>query len=302
MTLSVVVTVVEGGAALEACLSALTCQHDPPALEILVPYDDTAGGAASIAPRYPQVTFLPMGPVETAADARTARGQHELFDRRRAHGLRAVSGDVVAILEDRGVPTADWARTIARLHAECPWAVIGGSVGNAVDRPMNWAMFFCDFSRYQAPFEAGPAKWVTDVNVSYKRAAIERVRDLWQERYHEPVVHDALRAAGETLYLTPDFSVNEQRSPVAMADALRERIAWGRLFGATRSRGMGPVARLLYLAASPLIPLVLLARLTRAQWRKGTHVARFLRVSPRVALLLLAWSVGEAIGYASARP
>jgi hypothetical protein len=301
VSLSVVITIVEGGAALTRCLTALADQVDPPALEILVPWDDSLRGMETIAARFPRCTFLAMGRVQTGSEPSGPRGQHELFDRRRSRGLAAATGEIVAILEDRGIPTPDWAHTIVRLHQTLGHAVIGGAVENGIDRYWNWAVFFCDFTRYQRPFTAGPAQWVTDVNVSYKRRAIQATEPLWRDRYHEPIVHGALVTAGETLYLTPELVVHQMRTQNAPGALLRERLQWGRLFGYTRVRSEGPIRRFAYLATSPLIPAVLFVRQARLQWGKG-HFGRFASVSPAVALLHCTWSLGEAIGYLTGRP
>ncbi len=299
--LSVVITIVEGGRAVERCLAALAGQADAPPMEVLVPYDESARSTADLGSCYPAVRFLAMGTVPTAASAASPRGQHELFDKRRSVGLAAATGDVVAILEDRGVPTPDWARLVMRLHAALPHAVIGGAVENAVDRLSNWAVFFCDFSRYQRPFAAGPAAWVTDVNVSYKKRAIDATEPLWRDRYHEPVVHGALAAAGETLFLTPELVVAEERQATALAVLLRERLHWGRLFAYTRVKSAPAATRATYIVLSPLIPLVMLLRQARLQQQKG-RLGLWLKASPIIVLLLAAWGTGEAVGYVTGRP
>ncbi len=300
MKLSVVVTIVDGGDALDRCLSALSNQIEPPELEIIVPYDDTVTHLPS--DRFPRAAFVEMGHVPTESDPRSAAGQHELFDRRRARGLATASGDIVAIVEDRGVPTLEWARTVVRLHRELPHSVIGGAVENGVDRLRNWAVYFCDFGRYQPPFPPGPADWVTDVNVSYKRRALEETAELWKERYHETTVHWALQESGETLFLTPELVVEQVRGKDHLTDLLGERLHWGRLFAYTRVRASSPLRRLVLLGASPLIPTVMFLRQARLQVKKRRHLGRFVAASPGVAALLAFWGAGEAIGYLTGRP
>jgi hypothetical protein len=296
MKLSVVVAIVDGGAVLERCLDALAAQIDPPELEVIVPFDDT------VAVPKRNVRFLDMGRLETEADPRSHSGKHELIDRRRAHGLAAANGDVVALLEDRGLPTPGWARAVVRLHRELPHAVIGGAVEFAAEGLRNWAVYFCEFSRYQRPFAPGPARWITDVNVTYKRRALEQTRELWRERYHETIVHWALLESGETLFLTPELVVEEVRNSGDMIDLLEERVHWGRLFAYTRVQASGPLTRIAYLGASPLIPTVMFLRQARLQVEKRTHLAQFLAASPVVAALLACWGVGECIGYLTGKP
>ena len=58
--LTVVVTVVEGGAALERCLAALSTQADAPTMEVLVPFDDTIRAVSELAVRFPNCRFIDM--------------------------------------------------------------------------------------------------------------------------------------------------------------------------------------------------------------------------------------------------
>jgi hypothetical protein len=294
--LSVVVTIVDAGETLERCLRALASQQPPASLEVIVPYDDTVPSVPSIAARFPQVTFLPLGPVSTMLPAMSAGGQHELFDRRRAAGLARTTGGLVAILEDRGAPRPNWAAEARRLHSERPNAVIGGAIENGCDRPLNWAVYFCDFGRYQLPFEAGGRAWVSDVNVCYKRRAIDDTEPLWRGRYHEPVVHGALMRAGEVLWLSPALVVDEHRRDITLRALLRERIAWGRLFGSLRARDLPLMRRVALAALSPLLPFLLFLRHLRMQWTKRVTFGRFVAASPLVFVLLSAWSVGEMLG------
>src|SRR5262245_36869929 len=101
MRLSVVVTIVDAGDALERCLTALQRQQGSIELDVIVPWDETVAEVASITARFPAFRFPAMGAVSTARPSQSAAGQHELFDRRRATGLRAASGQLVAIVEDR---------------------------------------------------------------------------------------------------------------------------------------------------------------------------------------------------------
>lgn len=293
--LSVVVTIVDGGASLERLLNALSRQADPPPLELLVPHDATLGDLSDFQARFPTVKWLDLGQVRTERPASSAAGQHELYDRRRAAGLAAASGALVAIVEDRGAPRADWSRTAVRLHRDQAAAVIGGAIEPVRSSLINWAFWVCDFSRYGLPFPPGPARWVSDVNVTYKRTAIEATRDLWRDRYQEPVVHWALESRGEILYRSPDLVVLHQLPPQRLLPLLPQRFDWGRLFGSIRARHASVPRRLMLALASPIVPLVVLARHGRVQFRRGEGL-RFLRAMPLLLVMLTAWTVGEAWG------
>ena len=300
MRLSVVVTIVDGGAALERCLEALRSQADPPD-EVIVPWDDTVTGIGELTPLFPGVRFLALGAVATHRPAAGYAGQHELFDRRRAAGLAAATGELVAIVEDRGVPAPEWAATMRRLHRELPHQVIGGSVGLGRNGAWHWAVYLCDYGRYHPDAPAGAREYVTDINVCYKRAALDATRALWAERYHETTVQWALRREGATLWFDPSARVDQVRDDLSLGRLVGERVAWGRLFAATRARESTLPGRLLHAAASPLLPAVLLLRLARTQWAFPRTRGRMLAALPRAAVLLAAWSTGELMGYLTAR-
>lgn len=298
--LSVVVTVVAGGHAVAALLDALTVQVEPPPMEILVPFDQSIADVALLAGRFPSVRFLDLGQIGTTHPIMSAAGQHELYDRRRSAALSAARGELVAILEDRGIPRPDWARTAVTLH-RAPWAVIGGAIDPAPCTPLGWALYVCDYSRYGRPFESRAVEWVSDVNVVYKRRAIESTRAIWNERFHEPLVHWDLLKRGETLYLAAELVVVHHREPGTLARTLAERFHWGRLFGHIRAREIGTGRRLALIAAAPLIPAVVLVRHCRIQLKQGRG-GQVLRAVPLIGLLLGAWAAGELWGYVTRRP
>jgi hypothetical protein len=270
-------------------------------MEIIVPWDDSLEGMAGQAAPYPQVRFLPLGTLTTEKPKLSPAGQHELFDRRRAAGLSAATGELVAILEDRSVPRRDWARRAASAHESAPYNVIGGAIENGLDRLLNWAVYYCDFGRYQLPFFPGPRSYVSDVNVCYKRAALDRTRTLWASGYHETTVHWAMRRAGEVLWLDPSMVVDQVREDLTLAGLLRERVAWGRLFAFTRARESSLGRRLLHSLVTPALPFLLYWRLLRDQLGKRVTVGRFVTATPAVFLLLVAWSLGELAGYLTGR-
>lgn len=295
--LSVVVTVVDGGAALRRCLTALASQRAPVPDEIIVPWDDTVAGIADLEAAFPTVVFLPMGDIATRRASSTDAAQHELIDRRRSAGLARARGDVIGMLEDRGIPRPDWARQVAAQHARWPYAVIGGAVENGRAALLNRAVYYCDFVRYGLPFEPGLRAYVSDVNVSYKRAALEQIAALWREQYHETTVHWALTRAGEKLYLSDQPVVDQQRDDLSVRGLLQERYAWGRLFAHTRAREHRLSRRAVFALGTPVLPVVLLLRQARRRWASARALTDFVAATPVTLLLLAAWSLGEVVGY-----
>lgn len=300
--LSIVATIIDGGQELRAFLHALARLEDAPSLEIIVPFDDTCPEIPALRTEFPEVTFLDLGHVQTIHPVSTEAGRHELYDRRRARGLAASRGRIVAILEDRGRPRPDWARQVVRLHAQTGCPVVGGAIEcREPANALNWAFYVTDFGRYGLPFESGPAEWVSDVNVSYSRAALEEMRPLWVERYHEPILHGYLRKKGERLWLSAEMVVEHGRPPVSLGYLLAERFHWGRLFGHIRTMTIGEAERWRLILGAPLIPPLLWLRHGVIQTRKGRGV-RYLRALPHVMALTTAWTLGEVWGYVTRRP
>jgi hypothetical protein len=297
-TVSIIMTIVDGGLTLRNALTAIAASTDPPPLDVIVPFDNSVGEVATFAGEFPDVHFLAMGQVATEHPIQSDAGQHELFDQRRAAGLAAAKGDIITILEDRGQAHPDWARNVVRVHAEKPNYVIGGAVELRTPAPLlNWAVYICDFSRYGLPLPKHPVEWVTDVNVSYKRVAIEETRHLWAKKYQEPVVHWALRNTGQELIFSDDLVVEHHRHLKGrFLSVLAEKFSWGRLFGEIRVRNLGLAERLKLIAMGPIIPFVLLVRHGKTQTSKG-RFWRFLMAAPLLLILLIVWTAGEVWGY-----
>jgi hypothetical protein len=298
--LSVVVNIVDGGAALRRVLHAIASQHDPPAMQIVVPVDASIAEAAAVASSFPGVEVVELGSVSTRHSSASASGQHELYEQRRATGLRHARGALIALLEDRAAPRPDWARRLVEQHRQLPHAVIGGAVECASTDLLNWAFWACDYSRYALPFASGPRDWLSDVNVSYKRRALDATRDVWQDRYNEARLHRALADRGETLFLTNDAVVEFKAAYRSLGPLLAERVQWGRVFGAARAADLSASQRVRLLAAGPLLPVVLLLRHAATQRRLGNG-RRFARALPLVLSMLTAWTVGEVQGYFTQR-
>ena len=301
--LSVVVAIVSdttearaGVAHLAECLDALSHQTDAPTMEVVVPYHRNVDGIEETRQRYPDVVFVPVTDLNTLP---TGRGGREHHDQLRARGLAEARGEIIGLLEDHARPTERWCAEIVAAHRE-PYAAIGGAIENGVDTALNWAVYYCDFGRYQNPVPSGESPFASDANVSYKRSALEAIRHVWEDSFHETVVNGALLARGERLALSPTMIVYQRRQGLRLGAALRERFIWGRSYAASRS-GLVGSRRWLYAALSPLLAGVLTLRMASNVRRRRRHVGKFLRTLPLIVVFLMAWSLGELLGYVTSR-
>lgn len=282
---------------LAGCLEALARQVEPPSLEVLVPYHPSVAGIEDLQTRFPEVVFLRADGLKTYTGVGGSREHH---DELRARGLATARGQIIGLLEDHARPDPHWCARVVDAHRQ-PYAAVGGAIENGINRPLNWAVYFCDFGKYQNPVPAGESPFASDANISYKRSALEAIRPVWEEIFHETMVNGTLLAEGSKLALSPALVVYQHRSGLRLASAVKERFIWGRSYAATRGKLVGGARRLALALLSPLLPGVLLLRLTSNAVRKRRCLMAFVRAFPFTVLLTVSWSAGELLGYLTTR-
>src|SRR5208337_1582035 len=301
--LTVVVTVVSDTSEesdtlhLEGCLEALRQQIDPPSMEVLVTCDARLPGIKELEQKFPEVGFIAVEKLRTVRSGPSREHHDEL----RGIGIRRARGPLVALIEDVGRPDPRWSAALVREHAQ-PYAAIGGAMENGIDRPINWAVYFGDFGRYQNPVPRGPSVYVSDANVCYKREALEHVADAWAGAYNEARVNAGLAERGELLALSPDVIVYQHRLDLRMGAVLLERYVWGRSYAAVRVANVEMSRRAVLAMLCPLLPFVLLLRQLRNVLRTKRNRAAFVRALPLTAVLDMVWSYGELVGYVTGHP
>ena len=301
--LSVVVAIVSDTTApasyahLAPCLAALIEQDASESIEIIVPYLPSTIGISLLREQFPAVRFAEVPDLRLSSGRSGSREHH---DELRARGLALARGNIVALIEDHGIPAPDWCARIIESHRQS-FAVVGGAIENGIDRPLNWAVYYCDFLRYQNPLQAGPSTFASDANVSYKRAALESIRPIWQDIFRESSVNDTLRSQGATVALAPEIVLHQHRLGLRLASALQERFVWGRSYAAARIARAGTGQRVFWAVLSPALPALLLLRMTLLAFKKRRTFISFLKALPLTAILLVSWACGEFMGYVTGR-
>lgn len=287
--LSVVVVILAGGAHVGRCLETLRKQEHPPAMEVIVPHDDRRAEMAVLREQFPEVKFVRVAGERSYAELRTA-------------GVKASRGRIVAITEDQCIPPPRWCANVIEAH-RTPYAAIGGPVEKQTpDSPLNWAIYLRELGTFMPPVTEGPAHALTDCNVTYKRPALDAIASVWAHVFHEPDVHAALAQYGESaaLWLSPALLTMQQRT-LRLGPALAERYAFGRLYGGLRVAAVSPARRLVLILLSPLLPVLLVARVVLGVLRKRRHIGACLAALPYITLFALVWGWGEFVGYLTAR-
>ncbi|NUR44716.1 MAG: hypothetical protein HOP91_00960, partial [Sphingomonas sp.] len=78
-----------------------------------------------------------------------------------------------------------------------------------------------------------------------------------------------------------------------------QRYLHGHAYGIERAERAGGLRNLLLLLSSPLVPLVLLARIISRIAKRPAYRGKLLIALPWLVRFILAWAGGEAGGYAS---
>jgi hypothetical protein len=296
LSLSIIVTIVSGKKQLIRCLDSLIPQVRNKSIEVIVPCDSLITYIDGIESKFPDVKFLDIGEIKTHSPASSYSAQHEIYDQRTAQGLKAARGKVVGLLHDYGVPGPDWCDRVVSAH-KLTHAVIGGAIEHVGKGAVNTAAYYLDFGRYQLPLPEGTAAYLSDVNVTYKKEALNSIKEFWEDRYVEVVVNWKLSEIGETLWLRPDIVVNQDWGGLALKATIKERFAWGRLFASVRIKDRSLGQRLFRILISPLIPFLMLGRIILKASRDGRNRKNLLSCLPQLFLITYAYALGEMAGY-----
>ena len=272
---------------LRPCLESLARQNNPPAMEVIVPHQTGFTSINELRETFPAVRFLEICDLKRYTGRPGSREHHNEL---RAHGVAAARGEIVALTEDHAVVDPDWSANIVVAHGK-PVAAVGGAIENAAPGVLNWAVYFREFGQYQNPLREKEAFAPSDVNVSYKRSALAAVRDAWSNTFEEHSVNWAIRASGRRIIFSPGIVVYQKRLNLDLASALRERWIWGKSYGTWR--GLTGSARYFWVIFSPVLPIILVARIAASTLRKRRNIGVFLRALPMLILVTMAWCGGE---------
>jgi glycosyltransferase involved in cell wall biosynthesis len=280
--LSVIVAAQDAGPNLKNCVAALVAQLPPGEMEIVVVDGSDDSHARTSLGSFP-VRIL-RGPSRPNVP--------QLW----TTGIEAAQGQIVALTIENCVPAADWASRMLNAHGG-GWAGVGGAIEISAEAGfVDWAVYFSRYSNYMLPFEPRLLDDVAGDNCSYKRDALEPVRQLAKDGFWETFIHQDMRRRGQQLWCTPSPIVT-YCGGLSGWRFFRRRFLHGRYFAARRSRDFTAVQRMIRVCGSCVVPFVLLKRTARRVWRNCRHRTKFLTVLPIVASFLVAWAAGEGIGY-----
>jgi hypothetical protein len=284
--LSVVVVALIGRDALSDCLDRLPLDE----IECIVVFIKGMRSSSRWERRYPSVVFV--------------EAPDEPVPRRRQRAVMAAKGDVVALLEDTSWPDEGWCTAVRGAFTDPETVAVGGPVKIAPTlesrcQALGWSEYGA-FAPTQVAQQiskgAGQGEPIRTGRVPGNNMAFRRCEllELSRDGLIEGFVCARLLAQGRQILYVPQMLVTlsacDQRNV-----SLVTRLHHGRIYAASRLRGMGLSAKILHLAKTTLLPIVLTSRAMSAMKAASSSSVSF-PVLIWVSLMASAWALGEAVG------
>lgn len=268
---------------IEQCLKAVEAAGRDHHTEVIIVDNSSDGTADYVATHFPRVALLRASP-------------RHLIPRLWETGIRAASGDLVAITTADFIPDADWIGRIVAAHRQ-PYAGVGGAIENEPEGgPVSWAIYFCRYSPYMPPFDAAMVPDFAGDNASYKRAALQAYEEVRRNGFWEAEIHARMIADGRQLYLCPQVLVTHRKS-YSFAAFMVQRFFHGRQCGFERAARMSLGGRIARMFAAPLVPFVMLYRVAARVLQRRRFVSQFLTAAPVMLAFFSSWAAGELVGF-----
>ena len=288
-SLSVILPTIDGLWRIDRTITHLEAQTARSELEVLVvaPSVELLGLDRDLSEAFFDFRILDVGEIQSLSEVK-------------AVAVADARSDLVVFAEDHSWPDPDWAAAIIEAHAS-GYAAVGPKVRNANPGSiLSWANYLACFGRWSDKSQAGEVLQTPWHNSSYRRKDLVACgSDLPRLLAVEGVLQDKLRERGHRLFLLPEVTtdhVNISR----FGSWLRQSFWGGKLYGGARSVGesWGALRRIIYIAGSPLIPLLRFKRMLPElrRFQEQTHLLP--RVIPALALSFAIHAIGEASGYA----
>jgi GT2 family glycosyltransferase len=282
--ISVVIASVNGFPWIGACLDALTSQQGGITYEVIVL--DRCGDRvrAEIKQRFPQPEVLVV-PVDG----------YPSIPKLRAIGVGRARGRMIAILEDHCNVPPTWFESIRRAHEAGHRAIGSGVENGAVERVIDWAVFFCEYAKFMPPVPGGIGVEIPGNCAVYDREALALVGPEIHQEVWESFIHRRLAEQGVDFFCDPEMTVSHKRE-FPFNYFMSQRYHYSRSFAGMRLEKAPWSRRLLYACATPLLPPLLLWRMATTIRRKGRRQKEFVSALPFIGIFLLSWAWGEWIG------
>jgi glycosyltransferase involved in cell wall biosynthesis len=284
--LSVIIASYNPGKLIESCLESLKNQNTDQPFEIIVVDSSSDGVDSLIGKQFPDVRLYQFSERKFCGDARNC-------------GLSVAQGEIIAFIDADCRADQNWANQILQAHQSSHLA-IGGAIANANPQSaIGWASYFCEFSQWMPGFPSRNMADIAGANMSYKKRAFEEYGLFIAGTYSSDTeFHWRLEKNGLVLQFLPSILVFHHNID-RLRRFLRHEFEHGRSFARVRmkSRCFSKFRRWIYATFSFLMPPWLFFKIGRNNLKNRTYLLHFLKAWPLLTLGLIAWSLGECVGY-----
>lgn len=217
-----------------------------------------------------------------------------------AAGVRHAKADIIALAEDHCFPEPDWAEQLIQTHQQ-DYVAVGPALSNAnPSTAVSWADMLIAYVPWMHPAISQTVNFLPGHNSSYKKDILLSYGDRLDEMLEsETVLHWDLRSQGYELYL-------EAKAKTAHTNFAR-LLPWlpiqfraGRIFAASRAEMefWSGAKRVVYVLASPLIPVVRTIRILQALNQGERKQVKMAWGTLFITMLgLVADGLGQMVGY-----
>jgi hypothetical protein len=213
----------------------------------------------------------------------------------RREGLLAAGSQVVAVLEEHCTAPAGWLAAIDEAFDLEADAAIGGPIlDDDFERLRDWVVYFSEYNNFMPPWQPGERLALNGANIAYARDKVLRHREVLDQGYWEVVLHPPLARDGR-FRAVPAMGAHHT-GPFDYGYYLRQRYLLSRVWGGAQKDG-SQLKRAVHVLGAPLFPFYMLARITARVLQQGTRVGKFVLALPLLVPVLLAYTLGEWLGY-----
>jgi glycosyltransferase involved in cell wall biosynthesis len=284
LQISVVIASIVGAPFIDDCLASIEKDAKELGAEVIVVACGTEDYARRIEGKFPWVRVVHPSHRETVPELR-------------AIGVEQAKGDIVAIIEEHCLAGSGWLHNVMKGLENPAYVAVGGPVvDHAYERLQDWVVYFCEYNGYLPPWTDGESHDLNGANIAYRRQVLLDHKDRLKQGYWEVALHPLLLKEGQKLRALSTMVVYH-RGPFPFGYYLRQRYWFSRAFAGARTKALPASRRLAYLVASPLVPIILLARMATRVWQKHCHVDKFALSLPLLIPALAVYAAGEWVGY-----
>ena len=219
------------------------------------------------------------------------------LSRSRAAGVHASTAPYIFIAETHAYPDPEVCERIVELLSE-GWSLVVPGLRNANPRNgISWGAFLSDYGAWSRVLPAGEIERAPAHNTAFRREVLMDFGDKLEKAFgFGDSLHEGMKSRGQRAWFVPEVAVGHVNI-YRIRHWLRERYLSGVLIGGSRSEKWPWSRRILYVAASPLIPFVVLSRVRSGVREVARRETLPLSTYPIIIGGVILKVLGEVRGY-----